>query len=94
MTRSNFALHSLMRNQTIDRGRLWEVSSDLLGILNTDGYFEVTNPAWEASLGWTSVRTGRPWPTDETSLWASRLRRKLISFLPFSAFGALATRPM
>ena len=54
MSRSNVALDSLMRNQSVDRGRLWEVSSDLLGILNADGYFEVTNPAWEAALGWTS----------------------------------------
>ena len=43
-----------MRNQSIDRGRLWEVSSDLHGILNVEGYFEVTNPAWEAALGWSS----------------------------------------
>ena len=43
-----------MHNQSLDRGRLWEVSSDLLGILNTEGYFEVTNPAWELALGWTS----------------------------------------
>ncbi len=54
MPRSNVALDSLMHNQSIDRGRLWEVSSDLLGILNVDGYFEVTNPAWESALGWTS----------------------------------------
>jgi len=52
--RSNVALSSLMRNQSIDRGRLWEVSSDLLGILNAEGYFEVTNPAWEVALGWTA----------------------------------------
>ena len=54
MPRSNVALSSLMRNQSIDRGRLWEVSSDLLGILNAEGYFEVTNPAWEVALGWTA----------------------------------------
>jgi PAS domain S-box-containing protein len=52
--RSNVAINSLMRNQSIDRGRLWEVSSDLLGILNVEGYFEVTNPAWEVALGWTT----------------------------------------
>ncbi len=50
MPRSNVACSSLMRNQSIDRGRLWEVSSDLLGILNAEGYFEVTNPAWELAL--------------------------------------------
>ena len=43
-----------MANQSTDRGRLWEVSSDLLGILNIDGFFEVTNPAWEAALGWSA----------------------------------------
>jgi PAS domain S-box-containing protein len=52
--RSNVALNTLMRSQSLDRGRLWEVSSDLLGILNTEGYFEVTNPAWEFALGWTA----------------------------------------
>jgi PAS domain S-box-containing protein len=51
---SHVALNSLLRSQSIDRGRLWEVSSDLLGILNAEGYFEVTNPAWELALGWTS----------------------------------------
>ena len=54
MPRSNVAFNSLTRNQSIDRGRLWEVSSDLLGILNAEGFFEVTNPAWELALGWSS----------------------------------------
>ncbi len=54
MPRSKVAFDLLMRNQSIDRGRLWEVSSDLLGILNAEGYFEVTNPAWELALGLTS----------------------------------------
>lgn len=43
-----------MTNQAVDRGRLWELSSDLLGILNAQGYFESTNPAWTTTLGWTS----------------------------------------
>ncbi len=54
MPRSKVAFDLLMRNQSVDRGRLWEVSSDLLGILNAEGYFEVTNPAWELALGLTS----------------------------------------
>ncbi len=53
MPRSNVALDTLMHNQSADRGRLWEVSSDLLGILNAEGYFEATNPAWELALGLT-----------------------------------------
>lgn len=54
MPRSKVAPDSLIHDQSTDRGRLWEVSSDLLGILNADGYFEVTNPAWELTLGWTA----------------------------------------
>jgi PAS domain S-box-containing protein len=41
-------------NQSVERGRLWEVSTDLLGILNAQGYFESTNPAWTTALGYTS----------------------------------------
>jgi PAS domain S-box-containing protein len=40
--------------QSSERGRLWEVSTDPLGILNAQGYFESTNPAWTTTLGWTS----------------------------------------
>ena len=36
-----------------DFGLTWKVSPDLLGILNQDGYFERSNPAWMATLGWT-----------------------------------------
>ena len=53
MPRSKVAFDLLMRNQSINRGRLWEVSSDLLGILNAEGYFESTNPLGRA-LGSTS----------------------------------------
>ena len=37
-----------------DFGLTWKVSPDLLGILNHDGYFEQTNPAWAVTLGWTA----------------------------------------
>ena len=30
----------------------WLVTPDLLGVLNSEGYFEGTNPAWFATLGW------------------------------------------
>jgi PAS domain S-box-containing protein len=43
-----------MNHQSAERGRLWEVSTDLLGILNAQGYFESTNPAWATALGWTA----------------------------------------
>jgi PAS domain S-box-containing protein len=35
--------------------RTWQVSPDLLSILNPDGYFEATNPAWGVALGWSEA---------------------------------------
>jgi PAS domain S-box-containing protein len=49
----NIAVDS-MSDRSSERGRLWEVSTDLLGILNVQGYFESTNPAWKTTLGWNS----------------------------------------
>ena len=35
------------------RGLTWQLSPDLLGALNAKGYFETSNPAWKAVLGWS-----------------------------------------
>ena len=35
------------------RGLTWKLSPDLLGALNSKGFFETANPAWEKVLGWT-----------------------------------------
>jgi PAS domain S-box-containing protein len=35
------------------RGRTWQVSPDLMGALNSKGYFETSNPAWQTVLGWS-----------------------------------------
>jgi PAS domain S-box-containing protein len=35
------------------RGRTWQVTPDLMGALNSSGYFETSNPAWMTVLGWT-----------------------------------------
>jgi PAS domain S-box-containing protein len=35
------------------RGLTWQVSPDLMGALNSKGYFETSNPAWKAVLGWS-----------------------------------------
>jgi PAS domain S-box-containing protein len=37
------------------RGLTWKLSPDLLGALNSKGYFETANPAWETVLGWTEA---------------------------------------
>jgi hypothetical protein len=50
-------------DQSSERSRLWVVSTDLLGILNAQGYFESTNRSWTTTLGWTSeVILGRRCP--------------------------------
>jgi PAS domain S-box-containing protein len=37
------------------RGLTWQLSPDLLGALNSRGYFETSNPAWQAVLGWSEA---------------------------------------
>jgi PAS domain S-box-containing protein len=35
------------------RSLTWQLSPDLLGALNSKGYFETSNPAWQTVLGWS-----------------------------------------
>src|SRR5208282_2990138 len=35
------------------RSLTWKLSPDLLGALNSKGYFETSNPAWQSVLGWS-----------------------------------------
>jgi PAS domain S-box-containing protein len=37
------------------RGLTWQLSPDLLGALNSEGYFETSNPAWQTLLGWSEI---------------------------------------
>jgi PAS domain S-box-containing protein len=50
-------LNSNLERRVIERaqarGRTWSLSPDLLGALNSKGYFETSNPAWQAILGWS-----------------------------------------
>jgi PAS domain S-box-containing protein len=41
------------------RGLTWQLSPDLLGALNSNGYFETSNPAWQTVLGWTEAEVAR-----------------------------------
>ena len=43
----------LLKERTRERDRIWQVSEDLLGVSNFDGYFISVNPAWSATLGWS-----------------------------------------
>jgi len=54
-------MERLLAERTHAFGRTWIVSPDLLGVLNLDGYFEHSNPAWQTTLGWSEeeVRSTR-----------------------------------
>jgi len=39
--------------RTRERDRIWQVSEDLLGVGNFEGYFVSFNPAWTRLLGWS-----------------------------------------
>jgi PAS domain S-box-containing protein len=43
----------LLSERTRERDRIWQVSEDLLGVSNFDGYFTSVNPAWTGTLGWS-----------------------------------------
>lgn len=51
------ALNADLERQVIERtqarGMTWHLSPDLLGALNSQGYFETSNPAWKSLLGWS-----------------------------------------
>jgi PAS domain S-box-containing protein len=52
-------LNGDLERQVIERAQArsltWKLSPDLLGALNSKGYFETANPAWESVLGWTEA---------------------------------------
>jgi PAS domain S-box-containing protein len=49
----NADLERQVIERTQARGLTWKLSPDLLGALNSKGYFETANPAWENVLGWS-----------------------------------------
>jgi PAS domain S-box-containing protein len=70
---------SARRQAEEERDRLFNLSPDMLTISTFDGHFRQVNPAWTATLGWsTEELTTRPWvefvhPDDlETSLEAAQ----------------------
>jgi PAS domain S-box-containing protein len=55
----NAELEKKVIAQALARGRTWQLSPDILGVLNAEGYFEASNPAWEATLGWSEDEVAR-----------------------------------
>src|SRR5262249_41437169 len=46
-------LQAEVETRTLERDRIWNVSEDLLGVSNFEGYFLSINPAWQKTLGWS-----------------------------------------
>ncbi len=49
----NEQLEAEVERRTRERDRIWNVSEDLLGVSNFEGYFISINPAWTKTLGWS-----------------------------------------
>jgi PAS domain S-box-containing protein len=49
----NATLERKIIERTQARGQTWRVTPDLMGALNSKGYFETSNPAWQTILGWS-----------------------------------------
>ena len=59
-------LESEVAQRTRERDRIWQVSQDLLGVSDFEGYMRSVNPAWTALLGWSEAEL--------TSMHVSQLR--------------------
>jgi PAS domain S-box-containing protein len=55
----NASLERQVVERTQARGRTWQLTSDLMGALNSRGFFETSNPAWMTVLGWTEEEVAR-----------------------------------
>ena len=51
----NFDLERQVAEHAEERSLTWQVTPDMLGVMNWDGVLEMTNPAWQRTLGWTSA---------------------------------------
>ncbi|WP_295851586.1 PAS domain S-box protein [uncultured Xylophilus sp.] len=51
----NADLERQVADRAHERSLFWQLTPDLLGVLNSSGVFEKVNPAWERLLGWTDT---------------------------------------
>ena len=56
-------LNANLERQILERshvgGRTWQLSTDILGVANAEGFFESSNPAWQTILGWSREEVAR-----------------------------------
>jgi PAS domain S-box-containing protein len=69
-----------------ERDRIWQVSEDLLGVSNFDGYFTSVNPAWTRLLGWSEDEIRRMHVSElrhpDDAAHSTEGRRQLASGVP------------
>ncbi len=51
----NADLERKVAERALARGRTWQLSPEVMGMLNAEGRFEQSNPAWAAVLGWSEA---------------------------------------
>jgi PAS domain S-box-containing protein len=49
----NAELEQRIIERSLARGKTWQLSPELIGVLNAEGRFEASNPAWVVTLGWS-----------------------------------------
>ena len=55
LRRTVITLETRVNEKAQERSLTWQVSPDLIGVLNADAIFESTNPAWQGTLGWSEA---------------------------------------
>ena len=55
----NTDLEQQVAERALERSITWRVNPDLLGVLDADGYFKSSNPAWQTVLGWSEEEISR-----------------------------------
>ncbi len=50
----NETLEQRVAEQAAERDRLWQISQDLIVVIDPDGIFKAANPAWTTLLGWST----------------------------------------
>ena len=55
----NADLERQVTERALARGRTWQVSPDILGVVDATGCFILSNPAWGQVLGWTEGEVAR-----------------------------------
>ena len=55
LRRLNADLERQVLSRSLDRGMTWQVSPDLLAVIDAEGRFDSANPSWEAVLGWSEA---------------------------------------